>query len=243
MRSLPQSPVGIDFCAEHEKVLRKQMGVTMKKMLVLGMAAMTAAGALCATSAMAAHDDFDRANLGNKWVIVSPNLFISNNQLKGDSLALGYDKKSVSDSKVSATVYLNGTDLEYGAVASGDIASGNNAFIKLQEQNGSGEFEYGAFYVGNNGGGNFFQLNSPVPSPAVLTLSFCGTVATMKIKSADGTQKYTYDYGTTFPTGGGLGTYGNISLDNYRSKIGGCADAIGATPVKGSNAKDLSLTK
>ena len=135
-----------------------------------------------------------------------------------------------------------------GIQPSGELHIGNylgavQNWVKLQEQNGSGEFEYGAFYVGNNGGGNFFQLNSPVPSPAVLTLSFCGTVATMKIKSADGTQKYTYDYGTTFPTGGGLGTYGNISLDNYRSKIGGCADAIGATPVKGSNAKDLSLTK
>src|SRR5437773_6754346 len=117
MRSLSQSPVGIEFRAEHEKVLRKQMGVTMKKMLVLGMAAMTDAGALCATSAMAAHDDFDRANLGTKWLIMTPNLFISYNQLKGDSLALGYDKKSVSASKVSATVYLNGTDLEYGAVA------------------------------------------------------------------------------------------------------------------------------
>jgi len=65
----------------------------------------------------------------------------------------------------------------------------------------------------------------------------------MKIKSAAGTQKYTYDYGTTFGTGGGLGTYGNISLDDYKSKLGGCADAVGATVIKGSNARDLSLVK
>ncbi|HTK79555.1 MAG TPA: hypothetical protein VL286_03865 [Rhizomicrobium sp.] len=212
----------------------------MKTMLMLSV---LAGGAVLCTSAMAAHDNFDRADLGNKWVVVSPNLYISNNQLKGDSLALGYDKKSASDTTVKATLFLNGTDLEYGAVASGNIASGNNAFVKLQEQNGSGEFEYGGFYVGNNGGGNFFQLNSPVPSPATLTLSFCGTVATMKIKSAAGTQKYTYDYGTTFGTGGGLGTYGNISLDDYKSKLGGCADAVGATVIKGSNARDLSLVK
>jgi len=216
----------------------------MKTLVMLGVAGMSAAAAMCATSAMAARDDFDRADLGRKWVVVSPNLFISNNQLKGDSLAIGYDKRSASDAQVSATMYLNGTDLEYGAVASGDIASGNNAFAKLQEQNGSGEFEYGGLYVGNNGGGDFFQLNSPVPSPAVVTLSFCGTVATMKIKSAAGTQKYSYDYGTTFPTGGGLGTYGNISLDNYKSKTGGCADAVGATPIKLlPKAKDLSLAK
>jgi hypothetical protein len=70
----------------------------------------------------------------------------------------------------------------------------------------------------------------------------------MKIKSAAGTQKYTFDYGTTFGTGGGLGTYGLISLDNYKSKAGGCtADggtfAKGARAIKGSDAKDLSLAK
>jgi hypothetical protein len=73
----------------------------------------------------------------------------------------------------------------------------------------------------------------------------CGTVATMKIKSSAGTQKYSYDYGSSynFGTGGGLGTYGNISLDNYKSTTATCTDAIGATIIKGSNARDLSLSK
>ena len=206
--------------------------------------------AATATTAMAAHDNFGRANLGNKWVVPAGDgrLFITNNQLQGDTGSLGYDKKSSADTTVKATLILNGTDLEYGAVASGNIAGGNNAFVKLQEQNGSGEFEYGAFYVGNNGGGNFFQLNAPVASPASVSLSFCGTVATLKISSSSGKQKYTYDCGTSFGGGGGLGTYGNISLDNYVSKPGGCADVVGAgnekaTVVKGSNARDLSLAK
>jgi hypothetical protein len=216
------------------------------------MVALTVAGglALCASSAMAARDNFDRASLGRKWVVPAGDgaLFITNNQLQGDTLSLGYDKRSNADTTTSATVYLNGTDLEYGAVASGDIATGNNAFVKLQEQNGSGMFEYGGFYVGNNGSVDFFQLNSPVPSPATMTVSFCGTVATLKIKSAAGTQKYTYDYGTTFGTGGGLGTYGLISLDNYKSKVGGCAadggmSTKGARVIKGSDARDLSLSK
>jgi hypothetical protein len=52
-------------------------------------------------------------------------------------------------------------------------------------------FEYVGFYVGNNGSVYFFQLNSPVPSTANVTLLFCGTVATLLIKSSAGKQKYT----------------------------------------------------
>ena len=210
----------------------------------LGMVALSAAAAvLCATSAMAARDNFDRADLGNKWVVPYPNLYIANNQLRGDPLALGYDKKSSGDSTVSADVILNGTDTEYGAVAIGDIASGNNAFVKIQSQNADGMFEYAGFYVGDNGGGEFFALDAPVPSPARLTVSLCGTVATMTIRSSAGKQKYSYDYGTNFGTGGGLGTYGAISLDNYRSKPATCTDAAGAKSVKATAVKDLSLSK
>ncbi len=194
--------------------------------------------------AMAAKDDFDRANLGNKWVVPYPQLYIQSDQLRGDSLALGYHKKSSGASQVSATLYTNGTDTEYGAVAIGDVASGNNAFVKIQSQDGAGQFEHAGFYVGNNGGGSFFTLDSPVPSPAALTVSMCGTVATMKIKSSAGSQKYSYDYGTSFGTGGGLGTYGAISLDDFKSKSAACTDAIGAKVIKGpSTAKDLSLAK
>lgn len=210
----------------------------MKKLLVVG------AAALCATSAMAAKDNFNRSSLGNNWTVPYPTLSISNDQLVGSSLALGYDNKSSNDTKAQAILYLNGTDLEYGAVAVGDVASGTNAFVKLQEENGDGVFEYGAFYTGNNGSGSFFALNSPVASPAKLTVSICGTTAVMKISSSSGNQKYKYDYGTSVGTGGGLGTYGNISLDNYRSGTATCtADLQGATVITRSNARDLSLSK
>jgi hypothetical protein len=146
---------------------------------------------------------------------------------------------------VEATVYLTSTDLEYGAVASGDIAGGNNAFAKIQAQTSDGNFSNGAFYVGNNGGGDFFTLDSEVPSPAKLSLSFCGTVATMIIKSAAGTQTYNYDYGTSFGTGGGLGTYGSVALDNYKSKPGGCSVAAHGTWIRrgSSHIQDPTLTK
>ncbi|MDQ2860781.1 MAG: hypothetical protein M3T55_08655 [Pseudomonadota bacterium] len=204
------------------------------------------AAVLCATSALAAHDHFNRPNLGPRWVIPFGSLFINSNRLQGATGSLGYDTQSSSDTSVRATVYTTSTDLEYGAVASGNIAGGNNAFVKIQAQTGDGNFSNGAFYTGNNGGGDFFALTSEVPSPAVLSVSFCGTVATMTITSSAPTQIYNLDYGAnTFGTGGGLGTYGSVALDNYKSKPGGCStDRRGIWIKHGSSTvRDLSLSK
>jgi len=66
--------------------------------------------------------------------------------------------------------------------------------VKIQSQNGLGTFDHGAFYTGNNGSGNFFTLSSPVPSPAILDVFFCGMVATMGITGAAGVQTCTNDY-------------------------------------------------
>lgn len=212
----------------------------MMKALLLGAATL----AVCVSSAMAAKDNFDRADLGRKWVVPQGRLYINNNQLQGDTGSIGYDKKSSADSTTTATMYLNGSDLEYGAVTVGDVTTGNNAFAKVQSQNADGLFEYGGLYVGNNGGGDFFALDTPVASGSIVTLTMCGTVGTMTIKAPDGSkQKYSYDYGTTFPTGGGLGTYGAVSIDNYKSKAGGCAETIGAKMLHGSTAKDPTLSK
>jgi hypothetical protein len=57
-------------------------------------------------------------------------------------------------------------------------------------------------------------------------------------------QSYTYDYGTTFGFGAGLGTYGSIKLDNFISFVSGCNDAFRATPATlMPRDTDLSLTK
>jgi hypothetical protein len=123
-----------------------------------------------------------------------------------------YLKGSSKDTAASAVVFLGSTDLEYGAVALGNIAGGNNAFVKIQAATGAGTFDHGAFYVGNNGSGVYF---APLPSLAILDVFFCGTTATMRITSAAGVQIYANNYGTTFGPGGGLGTYGSVGLDNY----------------------------
>jgi hypothetical protein len=175
--------------------------------------------------------------------VTAGSLFITNDQLQGATGSLGYFKKSANDSQASALVTLGGTDLEYGAVAVGDVASGANAFVKIQEENADDMFEYGAFYNGNNSGSEFFELNSPVPSPATLTVKVCGTTATMTIKSSAGTQKYTYDYGASVGAGGGLGTYGDVFLDNYKSKAAKCGFDPEATVVKATNVRDPSQSK
>ena len=198
---------------------------------------------LSATSALAGSDAFNRPKLGNTWVVTAGSLSIANREMVGTSLSLGYLTASSNDKAASAVVFLGGTDVEYGAVAVGNIAAGNNAFVKIQEQDGTGMFEYGAFYTGNNGPVFFFALATPVPSPAILDVSFRGTTtATMGITSAAGVQTYTYDYGTTFGPGAGLGTYGLIGLDNFVGFQSGGQDTADAIPAtKMPPATDLSL--
>lgn len=185
---------------------------------VLCLAAFTALPAMASTG-----DSFNRPTLGTGWVVISPSLSIAGNQLVGSDLGLGYANAASGSNAASAVVSLSSTALSYGAVAVGQIASGNNAFVKLQSQNGTTSFDHAAFYTGNNGSGTFFALTSAVPSPATLDVAFCGTTAVMRITSAAGVQVYSHDYGTTFGKGAGLGTYGNGTLDNFVAYNGTCA--------------------
>jgi len=217
----------------------------MKNILVCKIVAL-AVVSLSATLALAGGSDaFNRPKLGPNWVVTSGSLSISNHELVGATGSLGYLKGSFKDTAASAVVFLGGTDLEYGAVALGNIAGGSNAFVKIQAQNGAGTFDHAAFYTGNNGSGTFFTLSTPVPSPAILDVFFCGTTATMRITSAAGVQTYTNDYGTTYGAGGGLGTYGSVKLDNYIGFPTGCGDAAAqGIPASAMPADiDLSLTK
>jgi hypothetical protein len=219
------------------------------KTLTLAIVTLAVAVSLSTTSALAQKgaDAFNRPTLGSGWVVTAGSLSISNHEMVGTSLSLGYIKSSILDkaTAASAVVFLGGTDLEYGAVALGNIAGGNNAFVKIQAQNGGGTFDHGAFYTGNNGGGTFFSLSSAVPSPAILDVFFCGTTAIMRITSAAGVQAYGANYGTTYGPGAGLGTYGSVRLDNFDGFSSGCKDALkDAVPVSRMPRDiDLSLVK
>jgi len=208
-------------------------------------AAFAAVVLLFTTSALADSDAFNRPKLGGNWIVTSGSLSIADHGMVGESLSLGYLTALRNNTAASAVVFLNGTDLQYGAVAVGNIAGANNAFVKIQEQDGSGMFEYGGFYTGNNVQGYFFTLASPVPSPAILDVSFSNTTtATMRITSAAGVQTYTFDYGTTFGPGAGLGTYGLIRLDNFLGFQSDKPDTAGAIPAtRMPRATDSSLVR
>ena len=199
----------------------------MKHSIKFAVAALVVAGgaSLSMSPALAGGSDaFNRKALGPSWVSTAGTLSISNHELVGTTMAIGYYKGSARDTAASSVVFLGGTDTEYGAIALGNIGGGNNAFVKIQSQNGVGTFDTAAFYTGNNGGGTFFTLSSAVPSPAVIDVFFCGTVATLRITSSAGVQTYNNDYGGTFGSGGGLGTYGSVGIDNYIGFKSGCAD-------------------
>ena len=159
-----------------------------KNTLICKIVALAVAVSLSATSALAGGSDaFSRPHRGTNWVVLTGgSLSISNHELVGTSGSLGYLKGSSKDTAASADVFLGGTDLEYGAVAMGNVAGGNNAFVKIQAANGAGMFDHGAFYTGNDGSGVYFAPSSPVPSLAILDVVFCGTTATMRITSAAG---------------------------------------------------------
>src|ERR1700680_617758 len=114
----------------------------MKNTLICKIVALAVAVLLSATSALAqkSPDAFNRPTLGSGWVVTAGSLSISNHDMVGTSLSLGYIKSSILNkaTAASAVVFLGGTDLEYGAVAVGNIAGGNNAFVKIQSQGGSG---------------------------------------------------------------------------------------------------------
>jgi len=199
----------------------------MKRYLVFGAAVLTAAVSISAANA--AKDDFNRDQLGPKWKVVAGSLFIQNDALQGSGGALGYFKPSKA--AVSASVTANPTG-PFAAVALGDIAHLNNIYVQVG--NAAGQWGFGSFAEGNNSNGTTFQMKALLAGPIRITVSMCGTVATLAIKSTLGgkAQKYTFDYGKTFPTGAGLGMSSNTALDDYQSKTAGCKTDPTATVIR-----------
>jgi hypothetical protein len=205
-------------------MLHKRGSVTRWHNFTRKIIALTVAGGASLSAAYAQPgDNFNRNTLGPGWVSVSGTLSVSADELHGTTSAIGAFTAAPNSSAGSVLVFTGGTDLEYGAVALGNIAGGSNAFVKIQGQNGT--FNNGAFYTGNNTAGagtTFFTLSSPVPSPALLDVFFCGTVAEMRITSSAGVQTYSHNYGHRFGDGVGAGTFGTVALDNYIASASAC---------------------
>ncbi len=119
-----------------------------------------------------------------------------------------------------------GTSLQYtGLVLNGDGVNPNAAhpFLKVQQQNASGSFEYAACYTGNNGsafGLGFFALTQPFNN-AHMRASRVGSTVTIAFTNVNGgalpNQTYVCE-GAPTPPGGNIGTlgYANIAkIDNF----------------------------
>lgn len=174
-------------------------------------------------------DDFNRANaatLGSNWTAQAGGGEIYNNTaraLNGSQFTNILTYNGVSANNAFVDVLSVDSSLAYIALDLGYFDANNNYFIKVQNQGCSGScFNYGAFYYGNNGGGNFFPLTSPFTSGRIFA-SYSGMTATLDIDDDfDGIieQSYSYTYGTaTGGTGIGLGLYGTAQADNFGSGV------------------------
>ena len=122
-----------------------------------------------------------------------------------------------------------GTSLQYtGLVLNGDGVDPNLAhpFLKVQQQNASGNFEFGGCYLGNNAsagsfGLGFFSLTQPFNSAHMLA-SRSGSTVTIRLTNVNGgalpDQTYVCD-GAPTPPGGTIGTHGyannTATIDNF----------------------------
>jgi hypothetical protein len=162
-------------------------------------------------------DNFNRADaatLGSGWTQQSGTSSILSNQATGTSGSLATFNGG-SGNMVSFDIADVGAGTQYIAAVLG-YGTGNNYFIKVQNNGGSAFDTYG-FYTGNNGGGGPFGSLTSSFTSAHVDVSVVGAVATLTITPNVGAvQTYTNNYGSAYTgTGIGLGFYGAALADNF----------------------------
>jgi hypothetical protein len=212
--------------------------------------------------AWASSDDFNRCGLqGQKWTLLSGSLHIENcaylaaGDETQDVVSLGIFKKADAGDHVgSMDVMFTGTQTQFAAIALGDISNGNNAFIKVQSQNGLGTISHLAFYVGNNNGrgGKFFKLNGldGVSSARITAKVVSSRLAKVMIDTNfDGIPERIigFRYGQSFPHGVGAALLGSTRADNFKSggyaPRAGVAGAPALTMAVDTLVEDVDLTQ
>ncbi len=197
--------------------------------LVIGLVAVW----LCSTSPAVSGiilDDFNRpdgTNMGPNWTERDGDFTIASNRATGPAYSLMTFIGATSNS-VTVDAFPTGT-LSYVAIVLGYADLDNHLFLKVQNQD-STEFNYGAFYFGNDGDNNiawsefdFFTLSSPFAS-ARMTATLSGATVTLDFDTNfDGTPEQSYSRGSV-PTGLlgsgiGLGAYGYATMDNFSIPI------------------------
>jgi hypothetical protein len=172
------------------------------------------------SAAMAAGDNFNRDSLGTDWTVQSGSFTLDGATVGGSPTSLMTFTPGAGSSSASLDVAFSGTETQYGAIVLGFASTSQNAFIKVQTQNGHGTLSDAAFYYGNNGSGDFFSLPSSFSAfaSAHIAASLVGSVAHLTISAGGVSQEFTHDYGSAvFGSGVGVGIYGAARLDNFNA--------------------------
>jgi hypothetical protein len=178
------------------------------------------AAAIVSANAGTLLDDFNRPDantLGSNWTQQAGTDQVQSGQAAAITRTSLATFSGASSNSTYVDVYTNGTDVQYIALVLDFASVSENLFIKVQDDGGS-TFDHYAFYMGNNGSGQFAALSQSFTS-ALIWATVSGTTATLYIDptfSGVAQQTYTYDYGvSTGGTGIGLGFYGAASADNF----------------------------
>jgi len=173
-------------------------------------------------------DDFNRADgpLGPDWSTFTGSCSIVSEAARCSYGVAVYTGPGAGDgSEAAVDVQTNGTPLQYVGVVLHAVNGGSYPFLKVQDQSGDGRFEYGACYLGNNGGlGSFglgfYPLDQSFAS-AHMSAKQEGTTVTIEFTNVDGGTLPDQTYvctGAPAPSGSvaGIDGYAMIAqVDNF----------------------------
>lgn len=184
-------------------------------------------------------DDFNRADgpLGVNWTVTQGTFRVYNNAAQGGGMHAKAIYNGETGNILQADVQAVGSSLQYTGLILAYEDTDNCLFVKVQQQDGGGQFEHAAFYLGSASwggtGAGFFDLDSPF-STAHMTVELNGSTVTLTFSNIDGgaeTQTYTaYDFPGTAGNSIGICGYNDIArIDNFAGE--GCdycfEDSIG----------------
>jgi hypothetical protein len=171
-------------------------------------------------------DNFNRSDstdMGSNWTERAGDFSIQSNRASGPAYSLMTFIGATSNS-VTVDAFPTGT-LSYVAIVLGYSDLSNNLFLKVQNQD-STDFNFLAFYFGNNGANNaawsqyYFGALSSSFASARMTATLSGDAVTVDFDTNfDGTPEQTYSRGSVplglLGSGIGLGGYGSATMDNF----------------------------
>ncbi len=196
--------------------------------LIIGLALIMEAMLATATHAQGPTDDFNRPDgpLGPNWTVHDGSFNIVNNAARGGPRARA-TYNGASSNIVEADVTANGSKVQYTGLLLSYGAGVNNLLIKVQEQNGSGQFTHVGCQIGNGDssfGRGFFSLNAAF-SKAHMKVTRVDNDVIIEFTNIDGgiqpDQLY-FCAGAPPPEGNGVGILGyqnRASIDNFEVPV------------------------